>query len=1569
MVQLALCLSGRDMLPPVRDHLARRLRPFIVHRSAPRSPEAIAQELDDRATLLSSKALLTLFDRVAGGRAPRARATERGSGLLAHLRSLRSLGGHGSSDCSQLQSNDSKNKSSLFLVPGCEDKGQLKKQNELQHRDVITLKSWSLNQDDYQEASHVIVGLNVWNKDGSKLIDYFMLEAVRMETEEAERRDDFIQGPASTGGRPKKRKKMPRFTKQAGDHEPSTSKSPVTDRSSSVSLSSSRRIGRASQARVEARKEFLNVTSEGLRDEVFTNPESLPSLNDAYNNFQHIYPQFSQTWVVDEVRDREYSHLLEAEHVCMDYCGFGLFSYYQQVVNKASSSFGLAYISANLATHALYGSAEEGTVEAYIRRRVMDYLNLSDQEYSMVFTVSRGSAFKLLAESYPFHLNRRLLSVYDFESEAVSWMAECAKQKGAKIMSASFKWPSMRVGSRELKKQLQAKKKRGESARGLFVFPVQSRMTGAKYSYQWMAQAQQNKWHVLLDVSAMGPKDMDSLGLSLFRPDFIVSSFYKVFGNDPTGFGCLLIKNSVIQSLHNSSRARAVGMVRIVSVSPADGPEARDAEEDEQDEELEQTSWRLDQQVGVSSFSGPVSSFYTQDNMKDARLPVSKNKVYGAGSDTSGEIPNSGYLRRGGEILGEDSDEDESSASFSGRLRGYRGHSWRESDDTSEVEYSGYDFNFEPVGRSGEIEEEVPKSGSFRKSRTPIGSSSGEIERPRKSLREILEETETSPVRIMTDALLEEDEFPTSLVDNYNLSPRNSSGMNGSETSNIPGLNDRTAGDSDDSADEDFAPSSYRNEWSRDETMYSAGNSEDKLEWRFPDLRYIEAEIEEREFSRTLLSDIEEEKSADLSDESHENRDERNRSDDGEGLQQTAEAEAEDEGILFTSDLKRGGNQAKGRDNREPKENTEGRIAVEPQQQEKKIESQQLTQKETTDAEGAKTSIKARIVKFVRKASFGRRSRKETSDAQDSVAQGHENEAQSSSDSEKVEARMHGDETQSSQRGNQVEEVDTVTQPKPELLEAIMQANSGIRESPHAPGNGVHIALLFPVDRGGTPDEFGRFTSGEDNYITILPGNESENWHRRPETVSEFSDSAEQPDSKSSEEDLPDRPSPAAEQVMERGNTGTGAPDEVSDHPEAAEGSGSSEQDDTGSKLSEEDLPDTTSSTVEQDTYGRDSHAGSPSEVSDHLEAGEGARSPSQNNGGGLPDTSCELPSGEHVSAPVYSEGASGSGANTSNNDTSNDQGERGHRGDGSFAEAESSHDVQDQRGMNGNSQDLRSGRPLSRDVEIDDDMFISSQRRLTLAEDIARLDLQGSDEESYYQEQYYSDSYQGSSTPRSGSIEETDEEDENGDFRQPGIVFKGLDLADSLGLTRTNLRLRYLVNWLVNSLLKLRHPSPNSLGNPLVRIYGPKVKYDRGAAVAFNLVDWKGKFIQPLLVQRLADRHNIALGVGRLCNIVDPNLSPDFLAEKERWFGSETSDQGKEGPRSRAGRSDGGSLFSAGKWDPLSFPVVTAALSFITNFEDVYRLWAFIAKFLDADFVSKEMWKYHSLNQQTVIV
>ncbi|KAL2527194.1 Pyridoxal phosphate (PLP)-dependent transferases superfamily protein [Abeliophyllum distichum] len=150
---------------------------------------------------------------------------------------------------------------------------------------------------------------------------------------------------------------------------------------------------------------------------------------------------------------------------------------------------------------------------------------------------------------------------------------------------------------------------------------------------------------------------------------------------------------------------------------------------------------------------------------------------------------------------------------------------------------------------------------------------------------------------------------------------------------------------------------------------------------------------------------------------------------------------------------------------------------------------------------------------------------------------------------------------------------------------------------------------------------------------------------------------------------------------------------------------------------------------------------------------------------------------------------------------------------------------------------------------------------------------------------------------------------------------------------------------------MKLQHP--NRLDNAsLVTIYGPKVKFDRGPALAFDLYDWKGEKVEPVLVQKLADRNNISLGSGVLNHIW---FSEKYEETKQRVL--ERNGKEKETTRSKSKKAEPG------------ITVVTAALTFLTNFEDVYRLWAFVAQFLDADFVEKERWRYTALNQKTIEV
>ncbi|KAG8374835.1 hypothetical protein BUALT_Bualt10G0036800 [Buddleja alternifolia] len=331
-------------------------------------------------------------------------------------------------------------------------------------------------------------------------------------------------------------------------------------------------------AAIDPRLNFVSAIVSSIQpNATFTNHESLPSFTQLFTNLKNALPSYSNTVLADDIRAREYYHLSRSNHVCLDYIGHGLFSYSQQkglnpnpTTEIASSSslsssayapfFDISYKSVNLNSYLLNGRSQESEFEAAMRKRIMRYMNLHEEDYSLVLTANQSSAFKILADSYPFQSNQTLLTVYDYENEAVQAMVESAKKRGARPQSAVFSWPNFRPNSRKLRKIVVNKSKLKN--RGLFAFPLQSRITGSRYSYLWMNLARENGWHVLLDASALGAKDMETLGLSLFQPDFLICSFFKIFGENPSGFCCLFIKNSAISYLSKSSTT--MGIISII---------------------------------------------------------------------------------------------------------------------------------------------------------------------------------------------------------------------------------------------------------------------------------------------------------------------------------------------------------------------------------------------------------------------------------------------------------------------------------------------------------------------------------------------------------------------------------------------------------------------------------------------------------------------------------------------------------------------------------------------------------------------------------------------------------------------------------------------------------------------------------------------------------------------------------------------------------------------------------------------------------------------------------------------
>ena len=97
--------------------------------------------------------------------------------------------------------------------------------------------------------------------------------------------------------------------------------------------------------------------------------------------------------------------------------------------------------------------------------------------------------------------------------------------------------------------------------RGLFAYPAQSNFSGVRHPLRWISEAQERGYDVLLDAAAYLPTS--TLDLSEYHPDFVLVSWYKLFGY-PTGVGCLIARREALNRLHRPWFSG--GTIRAVSV-------------------------------------------------------------------------------------------------------------------------------------------------------------------------------------------------------------------------------------------------------------------------------------------------------------------------------------------------------------------------------------------------------------------------------------------------------------------------------------------------------------------------------------------------------------------------------------------------------------------------------------------------------------------------------------------------------------------------------------------------------------------------------------------------------------------------------------------------------------------------------------------------------------------------------------------------------------------------------------------------------------------------------------------
>ena len=235
----------------------------------------------------------------------------------------------------------------------------------------------------------------------------------------------------------------------------------------------------------------------------------------------------------------------------------------------------MADLASNLYSNPHSGSPSSKETTAIIenvREIVLRHFNTSLENYDIVFTAGCTAALNLLSNAFPWQpekcptsdvqivscddgrgvANISLLdstesSVFcylDDNHTSVVGMREVARASGARTHCVSS--TDLRTGSRCPQKEGGC-----HTIHHLFAYPAQSNFSGHKYPLSWCQDIPEERvtigdydkgcgvWKVVLDAASY--VSSSPLDLSRYTPDFVVISFYKIFGF-PTGLGALVVR-------------------------------------------------------------------------------------------------------------------------------------------------------------------------------------------------------------------------------------------------------------------------------------------------------------------------------------------------------------------------------------------------------------------------------------------------------------------------------------------------------------------------------------------------------------------------------------------------------------------------------------------------------------------------------------------------------------------------------------------------------------------------------------------------------------------------------------------------------------------------------------------------------------------------------------------------------------------------------------------------------------------------------------------------------------------
>ncbi|XP_011645423.1 molybdenum cofactor sulfurase 1 [Pogonomyrmex barbatus] len=199
------------------------------------------------------------------------------------------------------------------------------------------------------------------------------------------------------------------------------------------------------------------------------------------------------------------------------------------------------------------GSSSTQDIIERMRYRILSHFNTNPDEYSVIFTSGATASLKIIAEGFRFRSDGNSETatgsfVYTQDNHtSVLGMRDVVGVRGAEVICLDHNQAFQVFDQHSTRREPDER----QSDNSLFVYSAQCNFSGFKYPLEWIADAHagalstfankpSTRWYVLLDAASF--VSTNNLDLSVFKPDFVCLSFYKMFGY-PTGIGALLVKN------------------------------------------------------------------------------------------------------------------------------------------------------------------------------------------------------------------------------------------------------------------------------------------------------------------------------------------------------------------------------------------------------------------------------------------------------------------------------------------------------------------------------------------------------------------------------------------------------------------------------------------------------------------------------------------------------------------------------------------------------------------------------------------------------------------------------------------------------------------------------------------------------------------------------------------------------------------------------------------------------------------------------------------------------------------